>query len=321
MALTVLLFSLLILSAPRSASADTHPLGEDDMFCEASLKQAKEVLDQAYADLLGVLNDSDQERLRRGQADWIRFRDADCAFASAGSQDRFCCLERVTEERTADLQLYLAQFKPLSFYSWKTAAEVREKQLLEEHIKGQTPHYVNPVWPDEFLRIADSQYLLAFNSVPTVERRLEYVDLRHGTNRKILEGGPEFIRLLRDKSESKNVLIRVSIIDRFIQWREYYVVQLARSEAKLLAQYAKLAMFWEDSRSGRCDRHSVEFLRLKNAVIPQRVDFTDFNQDGFDDIIFGVLEVDCRTQKTAEYKMVFLAQRNGFVEFHPAETR
>jgi hypothetical protein len=192
---------------------------------------------------------------------------------------------------------------------------------LEEHIKGQAPSYANPVWPDEFLRIADSQYLLAFNSVPTAERRLEYVNLRQGTNGKIMEGGPKFIRLLRDKSENKHVLIRVSIIDRLIQWREYYVVQLARSETKLLAQSAKLAMFWEDSRSEKCDKHSLEFLRLKNAVIPQRVDFTDFNQDGFDDIVFGVLEIDCRTQKTAEYKIVFLAERNGFMEFHPAETR
>ena len=52
----------------------------------------------------------------------------------------------------------------------------------------------------------------------------------------------------------------------------YYVICLGRSEAKLLAEHTKLAMFWADSRSGSCDRHSAEFRQPRNAVVQQRID-------------------------------------------------
>jgi len=294
--------------------AATETVAGDDLFCEGSLQRAEEVLDALYADLESSLSTLDRARLRRAHADWLRFRASDCAFAESGAPGRKCCLQRQTEERTDSLQLYLAQIRFVDFRTWADPIHTPEKEDLLQRLTRRSPKYAAPALPDQILRVGDAQYLLAFASTLSDARGLEYVNLRRRAELRILDGGSRFLRVLTDGSEARHAVVMSDTVDRRVLWRELYTVRLGREEGRLAVHKRRLALFREDAGSGRCDRHSAEFLKMDKAVVPGEVRFSDSNGDGVTDISLTAVEIDCRTQEETEHTLNFLANDAGFGE-------
>jgi uncharacterized protein YecT (DUF1311 family) len=84
-------------------------------FCsQESYAAADKQLNQAYQIVLKGVQGEQRQLLITGQQNWIRFRDNNCnfeVFASRGGTGyeifRNGCLERLTKQRTKDLQNYL----------------------------------------------------------------------------------------------------------------------------------------------------------------------------------------------------------------------
>jgi hypothetical protein len=101
-------------------------------------------------------------------------------------------------------------------------------------------------------------------------------------------------------------------IDRRIRWQEYHLLSLARAGDELVANDQRLAVFKEDAGAGRCDQHSVEFLRMDTALIATGVDYRDVNGDGADDLVIQGTEIECRSQAESSFESIYLARENGF---------
>ena len=140
------------------------------------------------------------------------------------------------------------------------------------------------------------------------------MNLRQRGELKVLEGGPNVLRILTDKSEARHAVVMSDTIDSRTLWRELYTVRLGEEEGRMTLTKQRLALFREDAGSGRCDRHSAEFLKMDKAVVPGEVRFTDHNGDGVPDISLIETEIDCRTQETTERTRTFLAGAAGFGE-------
>ncbi len=309
-----LLTAVLGLAGTPGPFAATDLVDGDDLFCEGSLSRADEVLEALYAEVESSLGTLDRARFRRAHTDWSRFRESDCAFAESGAPGRKCCLQRQAEERTDTLRLYLAQFRSVDFRTWGDPIRTPEKTDLLQRVTGRGPTYAAPILPDQILRVGDAQYLLAFSPTFSHSRGLEYVNLRRRAELKVLEGGPNVIRVLADKSEASHVVVMSDTIDSQTLWRELYTVRLGAEEGRMTLQKQRLALFREDAGSGWCDRHSAEFLNMDKAVVPGEVRFTDHNGDGVPDISLIETEIDCRTQETTERMRTFLAGDTGFGE-------
>lgn len=305
------------LVGPKPAGAHLYLLGDNDVFCEESLKEAEQTLLSAYNELEGVLEGLEKASLWRSHGAWIQFRDADCAFAGMERLDRNCCLQRLTEERIEALKLYLAQQKPTGFYSWKSSVPLGEKEQLKAFCESETPRYATPSMPDSFLRIGDGQYLVSFRNVPGTDKALQYVNLWRREGRVLERGTSKLIQVLRDTSGNKHILVEFTNDERRIRWRRYVALALKRSGTKLFAEAQPMLEFRADAGSDRCDPHSATFLKLKTAVIPKRIDFSDVNGDNVLDVTFHVVELECLSQQEAEHRVVFLATQEGFAAEHP----
>jgi len=302
------------LAATPALWAATETVGGDDLFCEGSLQQAEKTLEAAYADLDASMTPLDRARLRRAHTDWLRFRDSDCAFATSGTPGWTCCLQRQTEERADALRLYLAQVRVVDFRTWPDPIHTPEKDDLLQGLTRRSPKYAAPSLPDQILRVGDAQYLLAFASTLSEAHGLEYVNLRRRAEHRILEGRSRVLRVLADAGETRHAVVMCDTVDRRVLWRELYTVSLGREEGRLAVRKRRLALFREDAGSGRCDRHSAEFLKMDKALVPGEVRFADVDGDGVTDIAVAVAEIDCRTQEQTERTLTFLADNRGFGE-------
>lgn len=79
-----------------------------------SLKASDRKLNQVYQQLRPKLDSKQRQRLTQAQLNWIKFRDATCVYESgelgggtASTAAYLYCLDRVTKQRTEDLQGYL----------------------------------------------------------------------------------------------------------------------------------------------------------------------------------------------------------------------
>ena len=303
----------LSVSAAGTARAGSVSLSGRDMLCEASLKSAQETLTEVVGRAEEASGPLDKARLQRSHADWIRQRGTTCDLLSAGGVDMSCCLERETEKRIVDLSLFLAQLRPVAYHTWGRGVPIPEAEELNRYLLGRSPRFATPSLPDQLLRIGDAQYLLAYSAAPAGEQRIEYVNLRRGATTRLKEAAAQLTRVVRDKRDGKHVLVRCATVDRRIRWTEYYLIRLAGEGGELKAVDTRLALFQEDAGSGRCDDHSVTFLKLEKAVVATRVEYVDANRDGHEDIVFELEEIECRTQATRSYRMTYLAGEEGFV--------
>lgn len=78
-------------------------------------QSADEKLNQVYQKIIGSISGEQQKILITAQQAWIKFRDRNCNFETYRSRSgtgyeifRNGCLERLTEQRTADLEKYLS---------------------------------------------------------------------------------------------------------------------------------------------------------------------------------------------------------------------
>ena len=231
-----LLTAALGLAGTSGPFAATDLVDGDDLFCEGSLSRADEVLEALYTEVESSLSTLDRARFRRAHTDWRRFRESDCAFAESGTPGRKCCLQRQTEERTDTLRLYLAQFRSVDFRTWGDPIRTPEKEDLLKRVTGRGPTYAAPLLPDQILRVGDAQFLLAFSSTLSRARGLEYVNLRQRGGLKVLEGGPNVLRVLADKSDARHVVVMSDTIDSRTLWRELYTVRLGEEEGRMTLQ-------------------------------------------------------------------------------------
>ncbi len=83
---------------------------------QLSYQQADRALNQAYRKVISGINGEQKSLLISGQQSWIKFRDDNCSFETYGSRSGTGytifyngCLERLTKQRTRDLQDYLSR--------------------------------------------------------------------------------------------------------------------------------------------------------------------------------------------------------------------
>jgi uncharacterized protein YecT (DUF1311 family) len=96
------------------AKATTTP---ELKYCsQQSYQAADKKLNQVYKQVISRINAQQKRLLITGQQAWIKFRDNNCDFETYGSRGgtgyeifRNGCLERLTEQRTKDLQAYLSR--------------------------------------------------------------------------------------------------------------------------------------------------------------------------------------------------------------------
>lgn len=83
---------------------------------QQSYQQADRALNQAYSQVMSKTSGTQKNLLISGQLAWIKFRDNICDFETYNSRGgtgyeifRNGCLERLTRQRTKDLQNYLSR--------------------------------------------------------------------------------------------------------------------------------------------------------------------------------------------------------------------
>ncbi len=84
-------------------------------YCTGQEAQAADrKLNQAYQKLTRKISTKQKQRLTQAQLEWIKFRDRTCEFeagelggGTASTAAYLSCINRVTTQRTADLQRYL----------------------------------------------------------------------------------------------------------------------------------------------------------------------------------------------------------------------
>jgi uncharacterized protein YecT (DUF1311 family) len=83
---------------------------------EQSYKAADKRLNQVYQKVISTLSSEPKQKLIDAQLAWIEFRDNNCSFETYGSRDGTAyqifwsgCLERLTKQRTTDLEEYLSR--------------------------------------------------------------------------------------------------------------------------------------------------------------------------------------------------------------------
>ena len=80
----------------------------------AELQKSDQRLNAVYKALRGRISEASKARLQTAQQSWLRFRDQECAFETAGTDGGSIhgmmvavCQTRLTDQRTADLEKLL----------------------------------------------------------------------------------------------------------------------------------------------------------------------------------------------------------------------
>jgi uncharacterized protein YecT (DUF1311 family) len=113
--------SILVISTPSIAQRQTINCSKaittpELKFCsQQSYQAADKKLNQVYQQVTSSLESEPKQLLITGQQSWIKFRDNNCNFEVYSSRGgtgyeifRNGCLERLTKQRTKDLQNYLS---------------------------------------------------------------------------------------------------------------------------------------------------------------------------------------------------------------------
>lgn len=119
--LSVASLSIPVVSEPSMAQRQTIDCSKatstpEQKFCsQQSYQAADKKLNQLYQQVSSSLKGEPKQLLISGQESWIKFRDNNCNFEVYGSRGgtgyevfRNGCLERLTKQRTKDLQDYLS---------------------------------------------------------------------------------------------------------------------------------------------------------------------------------------------------------------------
>ncbi|MBD1870866.1 DUF1311 domain-containing protein [Cyanobacteria bacterium FACHB-471] len=103
-------------SAPSADCANAQTQAEINQCAQASYETADKELNRVYQELKSSLNNQEQEELIDAELAWIEYRDQTCEAESSQYEGGsiqptiyYGCLERVTTERTAELQSQLEQ--------------------------------------------------------------------------------------------------------------------------------------------------------------------------------------------------------------------
>ncbi len=141
--LFLLLFAFQLLS-------DANPC-QTQMCSQINYQSADKQLNQSYQQILQILTKPHKEKLRISQRQWIKFRDANCdyqAFQAFGTQlyqtIKDQCLQRVTSNRTLELQALYPQLFPQKSHP-NTPARQPPRQtlpLVQEHIVINPQHLI-----------------------------------------------------------------------------------------------------------------------------------------------------------------------------------
>lgn len=98
-------------SAPSANCANAQTQAEINQCAQASYETADKELNRVYQELKSSLNSQEQEELIDAELAWIEYRDQTCEAESSQYEGGsiqptiyYGCLERVTTERTAELQ-------------------------------------------------------------------------------------------------------------------------------------------------------------------------------------------------------------------------
>jgi len=121
MLVAIALLSILVISPPSIAQTQTINCSKANAtaelkFCsQQSYQAADKKLNQVYQQVVSSLSSEAKQLLTTGQQSWIKFRDNNCNFEVYSSRGgtgyeifRNGCLERLTKQRTKDLQDYLS---------------------------------------------------------------------------------------------------------------------------------------------------------------------------------------------------------------------
>lgn len=111
--------TLVLLAVPSPAQDCSNAMTQRDLnMCAGRQYQAADdTMNQAYRELMTV-QEGDTARLRDAQRAWIVFRDSECTFQTAASENGSIhameysgCLTTLTKERTRELKKALACYR------------------------------------------------------------------------------------------------------------------------------------------------------------------------------------------------------------------
>ena len=114
--LLTLVISLPSIAQTRTINCSKATATPELKFCsQQSYQAADRKLNQVYQQVVSSLSSEAKQLLTTGQQSWIKFRDNNCNFEVYSSRGgtgyeifRNGCLERLTKQRTRDLQDYLS---------------------------------------------------------------------------------------------------------------------------------------------------------------------------------------------------------------------
>ncbi len=114
--LSILLISTPSIAQTQKINCSKATATPELKFCsQQSYQAADKKLNQVYQQVVSSLNSEPKQLLITGQQSWIKFRDNNCNFEVYSSRGgtgyeifRNGCLERLTKQRTTDLQDYLS---------------------------------------------------------------------------------------------------------------------------------------------------------------------------------------------------------------------
>ncbi|HEY9897299.1 MAG TPA: lysozyme inhibitor LprI family protein [Candidatus Sericytochromatia bacterium] len=125
-----------------------------------SYEEADRALNRAYQALVPNLAASRRQKLTNAQLGWIKFRDTECAFAGSeadgGSMQPMLisgCKDQITQQRTTDLEAYLAGQQRASGGSYKVV-DRQLNQLYQKLRQGLEPDRKRKLETAEFAWIA-----------------------------------------------------------------------------------------------------------------------------------------------------------------------
>jgi uncharacterized protein YecT (DUF1311 family) len=114
--LSILVISPSSIAQTRTINCSKATATPEVKFCsQQSYQAADKKLNQVYQEVTSSLSSEPKQLLISGQQSWIKFRDNNCNFEVYNSRGgtgyeifRNGCLERLTKQRTKDLQDYLS---------------------------------------------------------------------------------------------------------------------------------------------------------------------------------------------------------------------
>lgn len=256
--------------------------------------------------------------LRNNQRRWLKIRDGSCeidkdfvpnneirdpghACLMSIYQKRIWALKRVKRfaiDQKEDPRIPV--FLPM---------ELSDREVDQLEILFSETRYPSP---DGYLKVDRGKFLVPITNTAPIGQGLYFADIRH---RKILRliGGLPDINAFASKDGFFWILFQSSGTHRGVMSTEFTAIHLVASDSgEVKPRTQRLLSVSEDGVAGGCGRGVAIGITTAHKVRDYRV--SDIDDDGFEDIVLSLTEVDCATGRTKSFQKKFVYKNGTFIE-------